>query len=85
MKLWLLGMLLLASIVAVAQVESDTTLTKKQVKDAQFIDEIENIVGEKDKVLHAEPLYIDLIVLCFEMEWNFALSSFVALNFLFVT
>jgi hypothetical protein len=42
-----------------AQNEDSVTIEKK-ILDLQFIDEVENRKGS-DKVLHAEPLYIDLI------------------------
>lgn len=48
--------------------------TENQVKDSLYISETENIPNEPVKVLHAEPLYIDLIrdlgARKGEKEWN---------------
>ena len=63
----------------IAQVESRDTLTVENIfLDSMFIQEIEQVPGEKSKVLHAEPLYIDLIrdlgARKGEKEWNFAVG-----------
>lgn len=51
----------------------DSTETIKDIKDSIYIAETENVKG-KDKVLHAEPLFIDLIrdlgARKGEKEWN---------------
>lgn len=53
--------------------ESDSVQIIKDIKDSLFIAETENVKG-KDKVLHAEPLFIDLIrdlgARKGEREWN---------------
>lgn len=60
---------------AAAQVPDSTRGVADVVLDSLFIDEVENIPGERPKVLHAEPLYIDLIrdlgARKGEKEWNF--------------
>jgi hypothetical protein len=52
---------------------SDTTLTEKEILDSLYIYEVQD-KHELDKVLHAEPLYIDLIrdlgARKGEKEWN---------------
>ncbi|WP_114749267.1 HAEPLYID family protein [Pleomorphovibrio marinus] len=62
-----------------AQVEQSDTLSIENVYlDSLFINEIEQVPGQKPKVLHAEPLYIDLIrdlgARKGEKEWNFAVG-----------
>ena len=51
----------------------DSTKLKNEVLDSIYIDEVENAF-KKDKVLHAEPLYVDLIrdlgARKGEKEWN---------------
>jgi hypothetical protein len=53
--------------------ETDSTQIKKDLLDSLYIDEIENLSKSK-KILHAEPLYIDLIrdlgARKGEKEWN---------------
>lgn len=50
------------------------TLTIEEKNDLKYINEVENLPNEKPKVLHAEPLYIDLIrdlgARKGEKEWN---------------
>ncbi|MCH8553630.1 MAG: phosphoribosylformylglycinamidine synthase [Schleiferiaceae bacterium] len=59
-----------------AQSERDSVREENILKDSLFIEEIERKPGGKAKVLHAEPLYIDLIrdlgARAGEKEWNFA-------------
>lgn len=54
--------------------EADS-LINKSVLDSLYILEVEDIPGQKPKILHAEPLYIDLIrdlgARKGEREWNF--------------
>lgn len=63
---FLVPMMLLVSSLVVGQVD-------KNIQDSLYIDEVEEAVGA-DKVLHAEPLYIDLIrdlgARKGEKEWN---------------
>lgn len=65
-----LGVVLASSTCAIAQ-------TTKSEKDSLYIDQIENR-KQPDKVLHAEPLYIDLIrdlgARKGEKEWNLGLG-----------
>lgn len=59
---------------ALGQVDS---LSKPQI-DSLYIEEVESVKGLKPKVLHAEPLYIDLIrdlgARKGEREWNFGMG-----------
>ncbi|MFC4871845.1 HAEPLYID family protein [Negadavirga shengliensis] len=68
-----------------AQTERDSIRTENILLDSLFIQEIEQVPGEKPKVLHAEPLYIDLIrdlgARKGEKEWNFALGMKADQNF----
>lgn len=73
-------------IVGVAQIENDTTIRLDNVYlDSMFIGEIENRPGLKAKVLHAEPLYIDLIrdlgARKGEKEWNYGFGMKTDRNF----
>lgn len=58
-----------------AQEDSDSTRIINAQLDSLYIAEIEIVKGEKPKVLHAEPIYIDLIrdlgARKGEKEWNF--------------
>jgi hypothetical protein len=58
--------------------ERDSARAENTLLDSIFISEVEKVVGEKAKVLHAEPLYIDLIrdlgARKGEKEWNFAMG-----------
>ncbi len=69
--------LLLASCGVFAQQEEDSRKTKKDRLDSLYIEEVEN-KQSPDKVLHAEPLYIDLIrdlgARKGEKEWNVGLG-----------
>jgi hypothetical protein len=53
---------------------TDSTNTIKNTLDSLFIEEVEKVEFQKEKVLHAEPLYIDLIrdlgARKGEKEWN---------------
>jgi hypothetical protein len=76
-RLYLWAILLLsAPLISVAQeVELDSAKQERIVSDSLFIQEFENPKSaEKPKVLHAEPLYIDLIrdlgARKGEKEWN---------------
>ena len=58
-----------------AQIENDTIKIQRQLRDSLFIEEVENSEKfQKPKILHAEPLYIDLIrdlgARKGEKEWN---------------
>jgi hypothetical protein len=68
-----------------AQTERDSIRTENILLDSLFIREIEQVPGEKPKVLHAEPLYIALIrdlgARKGEKEWNFALGMKADQNF----
>lgn len=64
---------------AFAQTESDSIRTQRQQLDSLFLEEIENPSPYlKPKVLHAEPLYIDLIrdlgARKGEKEWNLGMG-----------
>lgn len=67
--------LAIATNSAQAQEPDSTRGMPNLVLDSLFIDEVENVPGQKPKVLHAEPLYIDLIrdlgARKGEKEWNF--------------
>ena len=69
--------MLLASSGAYAQLEEDSTKVEKGRLDSLYIEEVEN-KQTPDKVLHAEPLYIDLIrdlgARKGEKEWNVGLG-----------
>ncbi len=55
------------------QIQAQNELDSKEIKDSLFIHEVEEL-KEPDKILHAEPLYIDLIrdlgARKGEKEWN---------------
>ena len=65
---------------AQAQIEQDSldAADKRTIEDESFISEVENKYDEPDKVLHAEPLYIDLIrdlgARKGEREWNYGVG-----------
>lgn len=66
-----------AHLCAYAQENSDTLRIQRQQLDSLFIDEVEQpTIALRPKVLHAEPLYIDLIrdlgARKGEKEWNVA-------------
>ncbi|MEB2777708.1 HAEPLYID family protein [Algoriphagus sp. D3-2-R+10] len=69
-KIMVLGIVLASSNYAIAQ-------TTKSEKDSIYIEQVENY-KQPDKVLHAEPLYIDLIrdlgARKGEKEWNLGLG-----------
>lgn len=74
-KLLILALLGFGNISAYAQEKSDIIKIQRQLRDSLFIEEIENPEKAlKPKVLHAEPLYIDLIrdlgARKGEKEWN---------------
>lgn len=74
-KIFLLAFWGLMNTCAYAQQETDTLKIQKQALDSLFIEEIETPkTNQKPKVLHAEPLYIDLIrdlgARKGEKEWN---------------
>lgn len=74
-KILLLALFGLGSLCAYAQDETDTLKIQRQILDSLFIDEVEKPeISKKPKVLHAEPLYIDLIrdlgARKGEKEWN---------------
>lgn len=75
-KINLLFCIVFLPILGLAQVEPDSSaLINNVYLDSIFLGEIENQPGLKDKVLHAEPLYIDLIrdlgARKGEKEWNY--------------
>jgi hypothetical protein len=67
----ILSMILIKTSTLIAQVESEKN--SNETKDSLYIEEVENKY-KTDKVLHAEPLYIDLIrdlgARKGEKEWN---------------
>ncbi|MEB2786007.1 HAEPLYID family protein [Algoriphagus persicinus] len=69
-KIMVLGIVLVSSTCAIAQIT-------KSEKDSIYIDQVENY-KQPDKVLHAEPLYVDLIrdlgARKGEKEWNLGLG-----------
>ena len=75
--------LFLVSIGAIAQV-NELEVIKSQL-DSIYIDQVENVPSQKPKVLHAEPLYIDLIrdlgARKGEREWNVGYGINDNLNF----
>ncbi len=68
-------LLLAAPLMALAQQPDSTRTDRNLRRDSTYIAEIEQVPGERPKVLHAEPLYIDLIrdlgARKGEKEWNF--------------
>lgn len=70
-KCFLLALILISSCVFA---QEETLENAKSKLDSIYLDEVENIPSEKPKVLHAEPLYIDLIrdlgARKGEREWN---------------
>ena len=76
-KILLLGLLGLVGFCAHAQEHRDTLKIQRHLLDSLFRDEIERPqTSQKPKILHAEPLYIDLIrdlgARKGEKEWNVA-------------
>ena len=74
-KILFLTLLGLGSFCAYAQENTDNLKTQRQLRDSLFIEEVEKPeISQKPKVLHAEPLYIDLIrdlgARKGEKEWN---------------
>lgn len=74
-KLLFLALFGFGGLCAFAQEELDTLKTQRQILDSLFIEEVEKQKAyQKPKVLHAEPLYIDLIrdlgARKGEKEWN---------------
>lgn len=67
--------LLLSAISLYAQHPDSTGAERNEMLDSLYILEVEQVKGERPKVLHAEPLYIDLIrdlgARKGEKEWNF--------------
>lgn len=77
-KIFLVGILTFTTTLALGQeAQSDSTEIINDIKDSIYIAETENVKG-KDKVLHAEPLFIDLIrdlgARKGEKEWNVGLG-----------
>ncbi len=58
--------------------QTDSLRIENDVLDSLYIQEVENVKGERPKVLHAEPLFIDLIrdmgARKGENEWNIGLG-----------
>ena len=78
MKNSLLGILLFALFCSISTLSAQVNEEEiNQIKDSMYIDAVENKPG-KPKVLHAEPLYIDLIrdlgARKGEKEWNVGLG-----------
>ncbi len=71
---YVLGLLLLAAIYTKAQETITDKKQEKEILDSLYIEEVENIKNLPVKLLHAEPLYIDLIrdlgARKGEKEWN---------------
>jgi hypothetical protein len=69
--------LTLLTIIAVTSAQAQTEVQIKETKDSLYVQEVEN-KKTPDKVLHAEPLYIDLIrdlgARKGEKEWNVGLG-----------
>lgn len=67
-------LLLLGMAELVHAQEPDSIRTRNEKLDSLYIEEVENVAGERPKVLHAEPLYVDLIrdlgARKGEKEWN---------------
>lgn len=75
---YLIGLLIVAGNISFGQITlSDSTEITNSIKDSIYIAETENVKGI-DKVLHAEPLFIDLIrdlgARKGEKEWNVGLG-----------
>ena len=78
-KIILLTLLWVQSTMSFSQIETDTLRISRILKDSLFIEEVENPEPfQKPKILHAEPLYIDLIrdlgARKGEKEWNVGLG-----------
>lgn len=73
----LISAIFLIVFAACAHAQVDEGLIEKEILDSLFIEEVENRAGP-DKVLHAEPLFIDLIrdlgARKGEREWNVGLG-----------
>ncbi|WP_026952713.1 HAEPLYID family protein [Algoriphagus mannitolivorans] len=74
-KITILALLGLQAFVAMGQTQSDSLKYQRSILDSLFIEEFESQEShQKPKVLHAEPLYIDLIrdlgARKGEKEWN---------------
>lgn len=73
-RLYVLLVLCMMSFFSLQAQEEERTKEEKRKLDSLFIEEVENPKGLPDKVLHAEPLYIDLIrdlgARKGEHEWN---------------
>lgn len=78
----LLGVLLFFTLFTATQLQGqiDTLNTSKDDLDSIFIQTVEDLPGKRAKILHAEPLYIDLIrdlgARKGEREWNVGLGTF---------
>lgn len=72
--LFILLILFINISISFAQNLNDSTKIEKEILDSLFISETEDVKGP-DKVLHAEPLFIDLIrdlgARAGEKEWNY--------------
>lgn len=78
MRIFLTSTLTFFTVLSFAQIHhKDSTETKNEILDSLYIAETENVKGP-DKVLHAEPLFIDLIrdlgARKGEKEWNIGLG-----------
>ena len=75
-KYTLSSLLILSTMVSFAQVDKNAII-EKDILDRIYISEVEDVKGV-DKVLHAEPLYIDLIrdlgARKGEREWNIGMG-----------
>lgn len=73
-----IGILIFVFNSAFSQITPDSLKIENDILDSIYIHEVENIKGASDKVLHAEPLYIDLIrdlgARKGESEWNIGLG-----------
>jgi len=74
-KIYLISFLILLGVQLQAQTqEIDSIRLERVILDSLFLSEIEDVPNLKSKVLHAEPLYIDLIrdlgARKGEKEWN---------------
>jgi hypothetical protein len=76
---------LLLPCLAYAQTERDSVRQENIFLDSIFIQEVEKKNGEKPKVLHAEPLYVDLIrdlgARKGEKEWNVGMGMKAGRNY----
>jgi len=78
------GILILLNYSAIAQVDPDTLKLSNQTLDSLYIQQVQR-QEEPEKILHAEPLYIDLIrdlgARKGEKEWNLGLGLTDKLNY----